>query len=220
MLDCGLLTFLVWSGGSDRARSTIRRGWNRYVIVISGIATVEVAMPSSERNDTWIKVGRDRLLLFAVLLAVLLGFDKAVSAGSASASLAVRATVLSSCALSTSRLLYGGDDYSAVNPGADVTANAKITLQCNRGATSTIAIAHVDDASSSAMARGNNRLNYEAVEGSGTFQTWSEVGNGISYLGIAPSAQSQLVSFYSHLTGNQRAPFGSAVEKLVVTINF
>ena len=111
--------------------------------------------------------------LLAARLAAIIGLSLvaagSASAGSATANLAVSASVSANCTISTSPVAFGAYDPIVANAAMDLTASGLVTIACTKGSAPNITLGQGSNYSAGRrMAGGASFLNYELYQPSNT----------------------------------------------------
>ncbi len=166
----------------------------------------------------------------SLFLASLIAFSN-VYAGTATANLAVSATVVANCNISTSALAFGTYDTLA---GTALNGTGGVTVSCTKGA-SGLAIGLGNGGSFSGgtrnMTSAGNSLSYNlyqppsntpgtACTFPGTTAWGNTVGTDTLALTNAPSKAARSYNVCGTVAANQDVPAGSYSDTVVATINF
>ncbi|HTD32558.1 MAG TPA: spore coat protein U domain-containing protein [Candidatus Elarobacter sp.] len=158
---------------------------------------------------------RSRLGLVAALSLGLAGsLPLAASAGTASGTASVSATVVNNCVFGTNSVAFGNYDPLSANKTSSLTANGTVNITCTQG--DAYAIAADAGANGANAASGFTRamsyttgggspatyyLSYELYTDSGLTTVW----NGTHTLGGTGSGSAQAVTFYGAVGSGQNA---------------
>lgn len=168
------------------------------------------------------KTIRSILSAFALSTLTLSGTSIAATATS---NMAVSATVTNNCTISAGALAFGAYGLANVN-GANLDANATLTLQCTSGASTVITLGqglHADTGSTEEtplrrLESGTNHLSYSLYQLADHTDPWgNEAGTGLDYTGTGASGG---VTVYGRVDGLQNVPAGSYTDTVVATITF
>jgi spore coat protein U-like protein len=132
----------------------------------------------------------------------------------ATASLAVDATVSSTCHVDTTAVHFPAYDHLATLP-TDATLPGSITLNCSLGTTPTISLNQGGGGSATQrqMQHGADRLDYNLFQNSYT-TAWPI---DVAVSGYGPTATA---SVYGRIPAGQNRPEGSYTDTVVVTVVF
>ena len=144
-------------------------------------------------------------------------------AGSATASLAVSATVINNCTISTAAVAFGSYDPVVANASTNLDSTGGITIACTKGATATIGLNTGANASGSArrLADGSsNYLSYDIYKDSSRTSVWGNAGADLYTPAAAPNKSPRTFTAYARVTSNQDVPAGSYTDTVTATVNF
>jgi spore coat protein U-like protein len=147
----------------------------------------------------------------------------AASAASATANLAVSATVTNNCTISTLPLAFGAYDPVVANASADLDGTGTVVVACTKGTSPTIGLGLGANASGSVRRMKDpttNFLSYELYLDSSRSTVWSDSGLGLLAPAAAPSKAARNFTVYGRVTGSQDVPAGSYNDTVVATVNF
>jgi spore coat protein U-like protein len=150
-------------------------------------------------------------------------FGPSALAATATANLAVGASVANNCTISTSALAFGSYDPVVAHAAANLDGTGTVIVACTRGATSTVGLGLGANASGSTrrMTDGStNYLSYELYSDSGRTTVWGNSGGALYNPGAAPSKVARNFTVYGRVTSNQDVPAGSYNDTVVATVNF
>jgi len=162
-----------------------------------------------------------RILRAAACLAVLASIGAYASlavAGTATANMAVSATVVKACNLSTTALAFGNYTFNTGN----VTTTATITVQCSKNTSSTISLSLGGNAGkgasgSRAMTDGaGDYLGYDIFEDAANTTVWNTTNTET----VANSSPAVNLTAYGTIATGQAVPTGSYTDTVVVTATF
>jgi spore coat protein U-like protein len=144
-------------------------------------------------------------------------------AGSATASMAVSATVINNCTISTAAVAFGSYDPVVANASANLDSTGSITIACTKGATATIGLNAGGNSSGSTrrLADGaSNYLTYEIYKDSSRTSVWGDSGADLYSPPAAPNKSPRTFTAYARVTSNQDVPAGSYTDTITATVNF
>lgn len=157
-----------------------------------------------------------------MLIVAIFGSTRSTIAGSASAPLSITATVIRSCRLSASPLVFNNDGSTVPKANANLPADANMAVVCTRGSNPSIAVGLGSQASVTLplreMSNGGGKLGYEIHKNSGLAEFGAESGSIVFRLGTIPSTRDQTVPV-SRIPGGQNIP-GRYNDAVIVTVNF
>jgi len=146
-----------------------------------------------------------------------------VFAGTATASLAVSASVAANCEISTSALSLGAYDPIVTNATLDLSGTGTVTITCTKGATTTIALNLGSNASASQRRMAGpstNYLNYEIYQDAGHTTVWGSSGGALVTPAAAPSMAPRSYTAYGVVTAGQDVIVGAYTDTVTATVNF
>lgn len=158
-------------------------------------------------------------MMFAAVLGILaLGVcAQSAYAGTATATLAVSATVANSCVLSNGTLAFG--QYT----GALVPQNTTLTLTCTKGDTWTLTMGTGTTSgatlSNRMMANGTNTLNYTLYTDNSYTKVFDNSSSANELSATGTGAQ-QTANIYGAIPAGQYPPAGSYTDSVTATITF
>ncbi len=181
-------------------------------------------MHGINRNRTRVGIHNPLCALSLFVITAVVAPTRPLTAGSASASLSVTATVLRTCSLSTSSLSVANYDPSVRIAATDHTASTELTVVCKRGATSAMTIGAGSNASGVITSRvtfsEGGKLRHEAYKNSGPSQVWSESASDALLLGTTNRTALQSIRVYGPIPRSQLVGEGGYVDTVTYTINF
>jgi spore coat protein U-like protein len=145
------------------------------------------------------------------------------SAASATANLAVSATVTNNCTITTAPLAFGSYDPVVTHASANLDGNGTVTVACTKGTAPTIGLGAGSNALSGVrrMSDGaSNYLTYELYQDSGRSTVWTNTGAGLLSPVAAPSKAARSFTVFGRVQSNQDVPAGSYSDTVVATVNF
>jgi|JI10StandDraft_1071094.scaffolds.fasta_scaffold76037_2 spore coat protein U-like protein len=172
------------------------------------------------------------LLQLSILTAVL-SVGNAAFAASATANVAVSATVSKTCSITATPLAFGDYDPIGVNATADKTGTGSVTVACAKGASS-LTIGMSDGAHVSGTQRQmegpttTDLLSYNLFQPSSTVPgaacpgtiPWTATGAGLMALSVAPSKAARTYNVCGTIPQGQDASAGVYNDIVVATVNF
>jgi spore coat protein U-like protein len=169
--------------------------------------------------------------LLAVLTATLALLALPAAAGSTTGQLAISATVIDNCAISSATALsFGAYDPAVANRtggGADLAAgNGALAITCTRAASTAIGLSQglspasgsTDAAPLRQLRSGNAVLGYRLYQDAGTHTVWGNAPG--SQLQRIASGRSESVQVYGVIPKGQDVPAGNYGDLVVVTVTF
>ena len=110
---------------------------------------------------------------------VFAGLGTKAKAATATANLAVSATVTNNCTISTTPLAFGAYDPVVANASANLGGTGGVVVACTKGASADIGLglgANVSGTTRRMVSGGTNYLNYELYKDSGYAAVWGNAG--------------------------------------------
>jgi spore coat protein U-like protein len=167
------------------------------------------------------------LRTIATVSALALGISGLVgqtaSAATATANLAVSATVSNNCTISTTPLAFTPYDPVVVNASVDLDGTGTVVVACTKGTAPTIGLGLGSNSAASVRRMhdgSSNYLTYELYQDSGRATIWSTSGLGLLAPVAAPSKAARNFTVYGRVASNQDVPAGSYTDTVVATVNF
>jgi len=154
---------------------------------------------------------------------VVAGFAVSSSAATATANLAVTATVTNNCTISTAAVAFGAYDPVVANAAANLDSSGTVTVACTKGTSATIGLGLGANASGAVrqMTDGSgNFLTYELYQDAGRSTVWGNAGAGLLSPVAAPSKAARNFTVYGRVPSNQDVAAGAFTDTVVATVNF
>jgi spore coat protein U-like protein len=163
-----------------------------------------------------------RVLKTLVPVAVVLGFASSASAQSASTNLAVSATVVSNCTITTAPLAFGNYDPVGTHAAAPLYGVGTVTIACTQGATPTIGLNLGANASGSTrrMTNGSDFLTYELYQEGTHSVVWGNSGGDLLSPAAAPSIAARDFTVFGEVPQAQDVATGNYADTVLATVNF
>jgi spore coat protein U-like protein len=162
-------------------------------------------------------------LSLAVVGALLVRSHQPAQAATATANLAVSATIANNCTITTSPVGFPAYDPIVTHASTpDDSTTGSVTVTCTKGAAATIGLGLGANVSGSQMrmANGTNYLNYALYQDSGHATVWGTSGAGLLSPGAAPSKAARTFTVYGRIPAAQDLPAGTYTDTVVATVNF
>jgi spore coat protein U-like protein len=160
----------------------------------------------------------------AVVGALATGFAPArVSAATATANLAVSATVTTNCTITTAALGFGNYDPVGANSSSDLDGTGTVSVACTKNTAPQIALGLGGNASGTTRRLtdgSSNYLTYELYQDAGRTTIWGTAGAALLSPGAAPSKAARDFTVYGRVASNQDVPAGTFNDTVVATVNF
>ena len=164
-----------------------------------------------------------RALVVVLVLAGTLVTATSIPADSATATIAVSATVRRNCTITTSPLAFGSYDPVVANATTPLDATAAVTIACTMGTPATIGLGAGANALASQrrLANGANaHMNYQMFLDSAHATVWgNDTANHLD-AGTAPSKEPRAYLVYGRIPPGQDVPIGPFSDSVVATVNF
>ena len=144
-------------------------------------------------------------------------------ADSATATIAVSATVRRNCVITTAPLAFGTYDPIVANATTPLDGSATVTIACTMGTPATIGLDDGANASASQrrLTNGSNAyMDYQIYLDSGYATTWGNAVENRLDAGVSPSKQPREFPVYARIPGAQDVPVGPFSDSVVATVNF
>lgn len=162
-----------------------------------------------------------RVQALGVVLAV--AVPVAGLADSATATIAVSATVRRNCTIATAPLAFGSYDPVVANATTPLDGSATVTIACTMGTPASIGLDDGSNASASQRRLTNGSsafMDYQVYLDSGYATVWgSDVGNRLD-AGTSPSKTPREFPVYARVPAGQDVPIGPYTDSVVATVNF
>jgi spore coat protein U-like protein len=162
-----------------------------------------------------------RVLVIAALCALTVVSE--THADSATAVIAVSASVRRNCIITTDPLAYGSYDPVGANATSPLDATATIRLTCTKGTSATIGLDNGSNAQGTTRRLANGGigyLTYELYSDSSHSTVWRNFGSGVVDAGMAPNKNPRPFVVYGRIVGGQDAAVGTYRDSVVATVNF
>ena len=159
----------------------------------------------------------------AALLGMLVSFPEAAVAQSASANLAVTATVSTNCTISTTPLDFGTYDPVVTHAAAALESTGTVVVACTKGETATVGLGYGNNSAGATRRMkdpGPNRLTYELYQDAARTAIWGPTGAAMLTLPAAPSKAPRSFTVYGRIPSGQDVPAGGYTDIVVATVNF
>jgi spore coat protein U-like protein len=157
-----------------------------------------------------------------VVAGLIIGVADRASAASASATMAVSASVTNNCTISTNPLSFGSYDPIVANASGNLDATSSVVVACTKGAATTIGLDTGANATAGERRLGSSGsyIGYELYSDSTRSTVWGNSGAGLYAPAAAPSKASRTFSVYGRISGGQDVPAGSYSDTITATVNF
>lgn len=160
-----------------------------------------------------------RLIASIVAMSGLFAAPKA-GALTATTTMNVTATVLSSCSVSATDLAFG--NYNPIS-GAALDGATSISVTCTNGTSYNVGISAGGGAgattASRKMTNGANTLNYTLYRDAGRTNVWGDIVSTDTLPGTGSGA-AQPIDVYGRIPGGQTAPSGGYTDTVTITVTY
>lgn len=135
----------------------------------------------------------------------------ALSADTATATMAVSATVANNCTITTNPIAFGGYDPIVSHATSPLDAAGAVTLTCTKGAVTTVGLdtGANADAGTRRLAAGSSFLTYELYQDASRSTVWGSSGAALYNSGTAPSKDARTFQVHGRLSAGQDVPAGA-----------
>lgn len=158
----------------------------------------------------------------AATAALLLGAAAPALAQTATANLAVSATVANVCIISTTPVAFGSYDPIVTNATNPLDVSGSVIVTCTKGAGTRIDLdlgAHASG-STRRMAGGSDFLSYELYQDNSRSTVWGAGASAGQAIAAAPSISPRTFFVYGRVAAGQNVSAASYTDTVVATINF
>ena len=161
-----------------------------------------------------------RVALIAGGLA--LGLAAPAFAQTATANLAVSATVAKNCSITTTAVAFPNYDPVVTHASTNLDSTGSVVVTCTKGAGTRIDLGLGGNASGSTrrMAGGGDFLTYELYQESGRTIVWGSGTTNGMVIAVAPSKAARTFTVYGRVPAGQDVSAASYSDTVVATINF
>lgn len=163
------------------------------------------------------------LIVLAGFAVVALAAESRVSAQSASASLAVSASVSKNCTITTAPVNFGAYDSVAANATAPLDGIGTVTVTCTKGAPAKVGLSVGSNAQGTTrrMAGGTAAyLTYELYKDTSHATVWGDTLDTALDIPAAPNRNPRSFTVYGRVPATQDATVGNYTDTVVATVNF
>jgi spore coat protein U-like protein len=163
--------------------------------------------------------GTTRLVCGLALMAMTLSAPIRLTAATATSTLAVSATVISSCTVLPGTLSFG--NYNPTN-GTAQDVDGSFIVTCTTGTAPVVGLGLGNNAAGSTrrMVSGLQFLTYEIYKETGRTNVWGDAGAATVTLAAAPSILPQTIAVYGRIPANQSASTGVFLDTVAITLTF
>jgi spore coat protein U-like protein len=164
------------------------------------------------------------IVLTGVAVAVVAAESRLIGQStSASADLAVSASVSKNCTISTAAVSFGAYDPVAANAATPLDAIGKVTITCTKGAAAKVGLGPGSNAQGSTrrMLGGTAvYLTYELYRDSTHSTVWGNTTDTALDIPAAPNRNPRDFTVYGRIAAAQDATVGNYTDTVVATVNF
>ncbi len=145
-----------------------------------------------------------------------------VSAQTATANLAVSATVANKCTISTTPLAFGAYDPIVDNASTALAGTGGVVITCNKNTATTIGLGLGSNATGSIrrMVLGADYLTYELYQEVGHTTIWGTTGTGLLTPPVAPNKNARTFTVYGLVAPGQDVAAGTFTDTVVATVTY
>lgn len=175
----------------------------------------------------FIKKCMARTLPLTGVILLSLGAASSVNAGTATANLAVTASVTANCTITTSAVAFGAYDPVSANATTALTGTGSVNVTCTNGASTSVTLGQGSNANTgstdAAPARrlkdgATDYLTYELYQDTGHSTVWGNTsGTGVANTGTGSQVA---ITVYGTVDAGQNVPAGSYSDTVVATVSF
>jgi len=163
------------------------------------------------------------LIVLTSLTVVSLAAERTLTGQSASATLAVSASVSKNCTITTAPVNFGAYDPVTANATAPLDGIGTITVTCTKGAVSKVGLGVGSNAQGSTrrMSQGAAAyLTYELYKDTTRSTVWGDtIDTGLD-IPAAPNRNPRDFTVYGRVSAAQDATVGAYADTVVATVNF
>jgi spore coat protein U-like protein len=163
-------------------------------------------------------------LCLAILGVILFSSDnRKARAATATANLAVSATISNNCSITTIAVGFPAYDPIVTHAATpDDSTTGSVTVTCTKGAVTTIGLGLGANVAGTQMrmVNGTNYLNYALYQDAGHATVWGTAGAGLLTPVAAPSKAPRTFPVYGRIPAAQDLPAGTYTDTVVATVNF
>ena len=140
----------------------------------------------------------------------------------ASANVAVTATVAKNCSITTTPVAFGSYDPAVTNATTSLDGSGTVVVACTKGAGTRISLGRGANASglTRRMRGATAFLTYELYKNAGRTTVWRTGGFGGLTIPAAPGRAARTFTVYGRVPAGQDVVAGPYTDTVVATINF
>lgn len=152
---------------------------------------------------------------------LVLGLAAPAFAQTATANLAVSATVAKNCSISTTAVAFGSYDPIVTNAATPLDGTGSVVVTCTKGAGSRIDLGQGSNYSAARrMAGGTDFLTYELYIDTTRTTVWGSGAGAGQTIAVAPNKNPRTFTVYGRVAAGQDVGAASYADTVVATINF
>ena len=161
--------------------------------------------------------------VLAGIAVVSIAAENALSGQSASASLAVSASVSKNCTISTAPVNFGAYDPVAANATAPLDGTGTVTITCTKGAPAKVGLNPGSNAEGTTRRMSGSAaayLTYELYKDATHSTVWGDSVDTALDVPAAPNRNPRSFMVYGRVAAAQDATVGNYTDTVVATVNF
>ena len=153
---------------------------------------------------------------------LVVGMAAPALAQTATANLAVSATVAKNCSITTTAVAFGSYDPVVANATTNLDGTGTVVVACTKGAGTRIDLGLGSNAQGTTrrMSGGTDFLTYELYQNTGRTTVWGSGAAAGQPIAAAPSKAARTFTVYGRVPAGQDVAAGSYNDTVVATINF
>jgi len=163
------------------------------------------------------------MVLCAGFLTGALGLGQAANAATATGSMAVSATVASTCVVGASTLAFGILTSAAIQAG-NVDATGTVTVNCTTGSAYTVALGAGAGSGATAASRkmtsGTTLLNYSIYTTTGRTTVWGDGTDASVTVAGTGTGTDQTINAFGRILSGQTVPASVYTDTVSVTVTY
>ncbi len=163
------------------------------------------------------------LIVFAGFAIASVAAETRLSAQSATASLAVNASVAKNCTIPTAPVAFGNYDSVAANATAPLDGLGTVTVTCTKGAPAKVGLNVGGNAQCTTRRMGQGAtdyLTYELYKDTSRATRWGNTADTALDIPAAPNQTPRNVPVYGRVPAAQVAAVGTYPDTVMATVNF
>ena len=167
-------------------------------------------------------MARNRIVL-AAFAVVSIAAQSRLSGQSASASLAVSASVSKNCTISTAPVNFGAYDPVTANATAPLDGTGTVTITCTKGAPAKVGLnpgSNGEGTTRRMSGSASAYLTYELYKDTTHSTVWGDTVDTALDVPAAPNRNPRSFTVYGRVAAAQDATVGTYTDTVVATVNF